>query len=86
MPSCLLLEPVVGSGKTEWIHRWTKVSCNHQLYLEPRDICSLGAKGNHVSNVYNHKDTPHLVGKPHVAKTCFSMEIYKQTAIVHGNG
>lgn len=86
MPSCLPLELVVGSGKTEWIHRWTKVSCNRQLYSEPWAICSLGVTGNHMNEVYNHKDTSHLVGMPHMTKTCFSMEICKQMAIAHRNG
>ena len=57
--------------------RQTKVSCNSQLYSEPQTVYTLGGKKDHPNKVlvsealYNHKD------KPHVAKTCFSIEAYK---------
>jgi hypothetical protein len=49
--------------------RWTKVSCNSQLYSEPRTIYTLRVKKGHMSKVlmssteYNFKD------KAHMAKT-----------------
>ena len=49
----------------------TKVLHNSQLYSECQAIYTPRVKKNHRSKVFNHKD------KPHVAKTCFSIEAYK---------
>lgn len=56
--------------------RQTKVSCNSQLYSGHQTIYTLRVKSPR-SKISKHENKPHVVGKLHVAKTCFSIEAYK---------
>lgn len=70
----------------------SKVSCSSRLYSEHQAICTGRVKKSHLNKVYYHKDKLHMAeklptaDKPHVAKTYFSMETYKQiVTIASGN-
>ena len=62
-----------------------KVSRSSQLYSEHQTIYTLRVKRSHMSKVYNHEGKMHMAGKRHVAKTCFSIEAYKQITIASCN-
>lgn len=75
LPHCLPLQRPWDLRGWSLKMRRTKVSSNSQLYSEHQTIITLRVKRSHVNKVYNDK------GKPHVTRTYFSIEWYKQTTI-----